>query len=107
MGKTLPCTCGSENFSTKCVSFSIEEGVLFEVHCNSCGNTVVGHGETRNEALLNAVSNWNGDRAPMSHDQRIIAYLANKLAKMVNATSSGKPVTPADIIELAEHNIHS
>lgn len=51
--------------------------------------------------MLSAVEQWNDGREPMTYDQRIIAFLAGKLAEI-----NDKSVTPADIIELAERNAH-
>lgn len=39
------------------------------------------------------------------HNRHLIAYLAGKLAEIASVTAD-KPVTPADIIELAERNVH-
>lgn len=46
-----------------------------------------------------------GEIADVNAQQRIIDYLAGKLAEIANV-SADKPVTPADIIELAERNVH-
>ena len=43
--------------------------------------------------------------ADVNAKQRIVDYLAGKLAEIANV-SADKPVTPADIIELAERNVH-
>ena len=46
-----------------------------------------------------------GEIADVNDQQRIIAYLAGKLAEIASVNAD-KPVTPADIIELAERNVH-
>lgn len=46
-----------------------------------------------------------GEIADVNDQQRITDYLAGKLAEIASVTAD-KPVTPADIIELAERNVH-
>ena len=101
--KTLPCTCGSEDYATNCIEVNGE--IIFDVTCHKCGKSVFARRHDRNEAMMSAIEQWNGDREPMTHDQRIIAYLAGKLAEIASV-STDKQVTPAEIIELAERNVH-
>jgi hypothetical protein len=46
-----------------------------------------------------------GEIADVNDQQHLIAYLAGKLAKIASVTAD-KPVTTADIVEIAERNVH-
>ena len=100
--KTLPCTCGSEDYAMKCKEVNGE--IVFDITCHKCGKSVFAHKRSRNEAMLSAVEQWNDGRDPMTYDQRIIAFLAAKLAA-ISGNINDKPVTTEDIIAWAEKNV--
>ena len=74
--------------------------IVFDITCHKCGKSVFAHKRSRNEAMLSAVEQWNDGREPMTYDQRIIAFLAGKLAEI-----SDKPVTTEEVIAWAEKNV--
>lgn len=107
--EVLPCSCG--NSSLKLHGARIDsKKIMVRISCKDCGKSAEGYGVHRKEAEEIAISEWNRGKSPTiehdnrSHEERIIDFLAEKLAA-ISGNINDNQVTADDVIAWAERNI--
>ena len=98
-----PCSCGSTDLSLLGSRIS-DDKIMVKIQCKSCGKSVESFAKHRHDAEDSAVKQWNYNRQPQTHDQRIIDFLAGKLAA-ISGNINDKPVTTEEVIAWAEKNV--